>query len=128
MWKLSQPSFIMTHDEVLSVTRDPRQIYQGVQYVDGLPRIDVSQASSYPLTCNVQPVSGRDLELLPEGQRLGQQYYLYCPAQPVLPEAGDTFERDGMTFQVQEATFWGNYTRARATNSQALPTLEGFGP
>lgn len=115
MIKLQAPSQIITHDEELKVFRNAKTIY-----VDGKPLPPPQEG--FCITCNIQPLNGRQLLLVPEADRYKEQYWVYMNnlAQPL--EINDRVTRCGLdynncpidvNFQVQEVQHWGSYTKAR---------------
>lgn len=106
MIKLQAPTQIMNKDEVLTVTRE------GVTtYVDG--RAVHASSSTFQLVTNVQPVNGRDLLLLPEGDRFKEQYYLYSEKKQGPLQVNDIVVRNAVNFAVQSVEDWGTFNRAR---------------
>lgn len=115
MWKLQGPSRIINYDECLWVFRNGL-----VDYVDGKPVFP--QPIEFKMTCNVQPMTGRDLMLVPEGDRYKEQYWVWMNQRDKPLEINDRVQRRGLddnnketrvNFQVQEIQNWGSYTRAR---------------
>lgn len=115
MIKLQGPSRIINYDETLCVERIGKVIY-----VDGKPV--QSEIIRFDLHGNVQPLNGRDLLLVPEGDRYKEQYWIWMnnTAKPleindqVIRNSQDAFHRPITSYyQVQEAQQWGSYTRAR---------------
>lgn len=109
-------------------------------YVDGKP-VDKPDRS-FRIRASVQPLSGRDLLLVPEGQRFKEQYFVYTLGDVEsrdlirLPEDGSIEEADGpkpppsplkfkVNYQIQEVEFWSSYRRARImrvdTGPEATP-------
>lgn len=112
---LQGPSYIIENDETLCVTRIGTVIYQ-----DGKP-ID-RNLIEFNITCNIQPLNGRDLTLVPEGDRYKEQYWIWMNNSESPLEINDKVCRKGLDktnrpalvkFQVQEVQHWGSYTRAR---------------
>lgn len=119
MIKLQGPSTIITKDEVFSVTREGEVII-----VDGKPikRFLVS----FTVRGNIQPLNGRDLLLVPEGDRFKEQYWIFYNNQSIVVDEGLDIEADptsiivndrmtrlSVNFQVQSVENWGSYSRAR---------------
>lgn len=104
MIKLQFPkSYMIRHDELLTATRPGR-----TDYVDGKPlaRAEVT----YQFHCNVQPINGRDLLLVPEGDRYKEQYTVWTE-HPV--QANDRIIRCDISFQAQSVEAWGTYFKVR---------------
>lgn len=106
MIKLQGPSRIINHDETLEVERS-----NGVTYVEGLPV--ESGRTTFNIICNIQPLTGRDLLIVPEGDRLKEQYFIWCEQNEQILLPNDMVKRDGLNFQIQSVENWGSYTRAR---------------
>lgn len=112
MIKLQAPSQIITKDETLTVRRDGP-----TRYVDGKPvHVD---GLEFPIECNVQPVNGFDLMMVPEGDRLKEQYWLWTPTPLRLLK--DKVKRNGDWFQVQQIRPWGSYNQARIVKVDVGP-------
>lgn len=118
MIKLQGKSQIINHDEKLKVFRVGK-----VTYVDGKPV--QTQESSYEIVCNVQPMTGRDLLLVPEGDRHKEQYWLWCEQNQKAMEVNDRVVRGGINFQIQSTENWGSYTKARIMRDDVGPKSQG---
>lgn len=106
MIELEGPSEIITSDERLTVYNDGQVIY-----LDGKPvKRDIT---SYQLTCNVQPLNGRDLLLVPEHDRFKEQYWVFTNEIEQPLKVNQRLIRNSISFQVQEVEQWGSYQRAR---------------
>lgn len=106
MIRLQGPSQIITKDQTIKVFVEGKVIYK-----EGKPlKQDIS---SFDLTCNVQPLNGRDLLLVPEGDRFKEQYYVFTNEvkQPLV--AKQTVEFNCIKFEVQNVEQWGSFQRAR---------------
>lgn len=106
MIRLSGPSQIMNHDEKLRVTRVGRTVY-----IDGKPKH--MDEISFECVCNVQPLNGRDLLLVPEGDRAREQYYVYSMQSTRALMVNDTVDFRGKHYQAQSVEDWGSYSRIR---------------
>jgi hypothetical protein len=119
MIRLWGKSTILGNDETLAVRR-----VGSVSYPDGRPR--EAAKTEFLVVGNVQPVSGRDLLIVPEGDRFKEQYWLYLKncqfavdrgldveAKPTRVQLNDTVVRLGSNYQVQSLEDWGSYSRAR---------------
>lgn len=114
-WRLQGPSQIIEKDETLKVRRQGSSVPKNVSYVDGKP---VKRTEfDFEITCNVQPLNGRDLLILPEADRFKEQYWVFMNQQekPLLVNDIVVRFQEGqlVNFQVQSAENWGSYTRAR---------------
>lgn len=110
MWRLSRPSRIMTCDEVVLLIREAPVAYQ-----DGIP-VPMGAPLQFEIRCNVQPSNTGSLMLLPEGERLVEQYHLFVPeGQDTVPMENDFVMRGGIVFQVQDVRDWQSYQKARIT-------------
>lgn len=119
MIKLQGPSQIITHDETFRITREGEVII-----VDAKP---IKRNLVVFTVCgNIQPMNGRDLLLVPEGDRHKEQYWLFYNNSSIIVEKGleiktdptsiivnDRMTRFAVNFQVQSVENWGTYSRAR---------------
>lgn len=106
MIRLQGVSQIITHDETLEVSRQVKS-----SYVDG--KIVPRAADTFKITTNVQPVNGRDLLLVPEGDRFKEQLWLFMNQSERPIEVNDIVLRLGIRYQTQSVENWGSYSRAR---------------
>lgn len=115
MIKLFDQVDIIIHDETLLVKRNGR-----TDYKDGKPIHRYIE--EFEITCNVQPMSGRDLLLVPEGDRYKEQYWVFMNQKDKPLHTNDKVIRPGVDqnsqpvevpFQVQEVQNWGSFTQAR---------------
>lgn len=112
-WKLQGQSRIMRNDEVLT------KLAFEVTFVDGKSQNKL--ISEEPFNANVQPMSGRDLLLVPEHQRFLEQYWCFVPLKksvdqpptPIFNKTGEVVHRNGIHYQVQSIDYWGSYQRLR---------------
>lgn len=109
MYKLQGKPRIIKTDEILEVVRE-----SAVTWPEGVPI--THEEKVFTVRCNVQPVNGRDLLIVPEGDRFREQYYVWamnpCPPMGVL-NVNDRIQRLGVSFQVQQVENWGSYVKAR---------------
>lgn len=117
-WKLSGPSTIITGDERLSVFREGTDVPRNVVYVDGKPIKRYS--TTFQVTCAVMPIQGRDLLLVPEGDRERENYWCFTNNQDVTLRLNDFVIREDLQtskatlyFQVQSVENWGSFQRVR---------------
>lgn len=103
-WKLQGPSRIIRNDETLTV-----QLY-AKEYVDG--KLQTRRTDEFQIRGNVQPLSDRELLIVPEHQRFREQYYVYTDEQKQI-EAGSIVIRGVLQYQVQAIGYWGSYQRLR---------------
>jgi hypothetical protein len=119
MIKLQGKSQIITHDETFKVTREGQVII-----VDGKPV--KKNLLTLKVKGNIQPVNGRDLLLVPEGDRFKEQYWIYYNNSSIIIDEGleietnptsiivnDRLSRLGGEYQVQSVENWGSFSRAR---------------
>lgn len=106
MIQLQDRSQILDNDETLQLVRVK------TEYIDGKPY--QQEVANFTFRCNIQPLNGRDLLIVPEGDRFKEQYWLYIPANShgVLHNT-DRVVRCGINYEVQESEAWGSYSRAR---------------
>lgn len=117
-WKLQGPSTIITGDETLAVFREGTSIGEKVVYVGGKPvKRDTME---FQMTCNVQPLSGRDLLLVEELDRTKEQYWVFSNNQQIPLQVNDRVVRKDLqtnnsriSYQVQSVENWGSYQKSR---------------
>lgn len=100
---LQGPSEIMRTDGSLYVTRDGV-----VKYVDGKPV--TTGRISFDIIGSVQPLIGRDLLIVPEGDRYREQYWIWTPNDIKI---NDRVVYCGANYQVQTVQQWRSYNQAR---------------
>jgi hypothetical protein len=100
---LQGQSRIMRTDSTVCVTRDG-----AVQYVNGKPV--VAKQSTFDVVCAIQPLIGRDLLIVPEGDRYKDQYWLWTSADV---RVNDRVTYCGANYQVQTVQQWRSYVQAR---------------
>lgn len=99
---INQPLQLMKY-ETLEVHR-----HGPTQYVDGKPiRPPVTVFS---IRGNVQPLSGRELLLVPEADRFLEQYFVWTFNDV---QVSDIVKRCGANYHVQNVEAWGRYNKAR---------------
>lgn len=102
MIKLQAPSQIITKDENLTVFREGC-----VEYLDGKPvKKNVTQ---FDIRCNIQPMGGRDLLLVPEGDRFRDPFWIWTTEDIKI---NDRVVRCGYNYQVQTTQQWGSFIQA----------------
>lgn len=109
MYKLQGKPRIIKTDEWLDVVRETVQ-----NYVDGV--IQGQDQEQFQVKANVQPLNGRELLLVPEGDRFKEQYNVWAMnAHPPYGaiKVNDRIVRLGVSFQVQQVENWGSYVKAR---------------
>jgi hypothetical protein len=121
--KLFGQSQIMKGDETLPVLRQGTNISENVVYVDGKP---IKRNSiSFCVVANVQPLSGRDLLLVPELDRYKEQWNLFILNDKYFTDESlevqsdsrlkvqDQINRLGVNYTIQNVENWGSYSLAR---------------
>lgn len=98
----------MRHGEPLDVLRETSGSDGNIVYVDGKPV--KRRGAVHRIKGSVQPLSGRDLMIVPEGDRLTEQYWVYT-ADDI--QTNDKVRRLGAIFQVQDVKAWPSYRQAR---------------
>lgn len=118
MIKLQGPSIIINYDEVLEVVREGTRIPDDVAYVDGKP-VKV-EPFCFRVECNVQPILGRELQLVPEMDRTKENYWLWTNNMEHPIQVNDRVIRKDLetnntkiSYQVQEVQNWGSYQQVR---------------
>lgn len=112
MIRLQGRSRIINYDEKILVRRDG-----DTRYVDGKP-VSVDGVT-FGIHANVQPVNGWDLMMVPEGDRLKEQYWVWTESELHLLK--DHVQRNGFWFQVQQIRPWGSYFQARIVRVDVGP-------
>ena len=132
MIQLSGPSQIITGDEILTVFREgpfnqsPIELSDSV-YLDGKP---VKRGiTTFTITCTTQPITGRDLLMVPEGDRYKENYWLWqnvtTPVNQASPPAAliinDRVIMNNINYQVQEVQPWGSFQQCRIMRTDTGP-------
>lgn len=112
MFQMSGPSLIMLNDERVLVRREDATLGDSTIVVAG-KRVKRGYIE-FAVDCNVQPVSGDDLIMVPEGDRFNDQMFCFVADSqtPIAPNDLICRLGDGW-YQVQMCEGWGSYTRAR---------------
>jgi hypothetical protein len=82
-----------------------------VTFVGGLRQ--VAAGSTFSIYASVQPLTGRQLQMLPEAFRTAARYKLYTESQLQVAAEGRLADRvsvDGESFEVHELGVWTNHT------------------
>ncbi len=106
MYPLSGSSSIMNGDETLEFTRYPTPTYIDGKPVQGTP-------DTFDVICNRQPLSPRDLLVVPEGDRDKEQYWIFSENLDEQIALQDETLIDRVNFVVMGIEPWGSYSRAR---------------
>lgn len=102
---------IITNDEIIVIYRR-----KDIVWKDGRPVWNNELALKF--RGNVQPMMAKDLLLVPEGDRLKEQLWVWtnndgkCGAGNSI-EVNDMMVRLNVNYQVQSTENWGSYTRSR---------------
>jgi hypothetical protein len=124
MYQLSGKSQIMTNDETLKVYRQTTTLVYG-KPVANLPILQFS------IECNVQPCTGRDLLLVPEGDREKENLWVYSTEIEKPVRLNDKITRWSkglqmmLNYQVQNVETWGE---APNGYQKIRMTLDDVGP
>lgn len=119
MYQLSQTPNIILGDELATIIRDRGDATASVIYLNGQPVR--RQPITFQLRCNVQPLSGADLAILPEGERLENSFSIWAWSGENFLAIGDKVILGTDTFQVQGAEDWGSYVKGRAVRIDVGP-------
>ncbi|RZL29670.1 MAG: hypothetical protein EOP64_00260 [Sphingomonas sp.] len=116
MWQLQGPVYLLEADESLQCLR-PYPAAGSLQ--DG--KWQSVPPMPFAVHCTVQPASMRDLQLLPEGDRVRGALSLWQPMNMGVTSitARDLVLREGCVYQVQMADDWGSYVQARLVRVEA---------
>jgi hypothetical protein len=101
--KLQAPSQIINNDETITVVREGK-----TKYVDG--KKSKGPSVQFEILGNIQPLDGRELLLVPEGDRFKEQYNIWTDQEMLV---NDRVVRCGANFQVQTVEVWGSFFQAR---------------
>jgi hypothetical protein len=112
MRQLQGKSQIILHDETLRVVAQ-----SGIKYVDGKAQA-LGPETLRTIVGNVQPVQGRDIELVPEGDQDKENLFVWTPDPIFLNE---TVERKGAFYHVGGVEDWGSYFMARIVRADVGP-------
>lgn len=116
MWKLDGPVELLDGDERLTVLRQGSVLGTDVTYQGGI-LLPMHPPSSYTVIATVQPMSGKDLLLVPEGFRDKESLWMWsrnddsAMDSPTV-DVADIVVRNGAQYQVQTAENWGSYNKA----------------
>lgn len=110
MIKLQGKSQIITKDETVKVVRSVTE-YNG-------PIAFTRTESETLIQANVQPLGGKELMLVPEGDRFLENFWLWTEHQM---QANDTVHWNGKKLQVQAVKPWGSYTQSRMVKIDVGP-------
>lgn len=110
MWQLQGPVHLLDYDETLPCLRP----YSGPAKLQGGLPLPVSPMP-FVVFCTVQPASMRELQLLPEGDRIRGALTLYQPLGDGVTsiDTRDLVLREACVYQVQGCDYWGSYVQAR---------------
>lgn len=116
MWELDGDIELIELDETVDVVRLGTGVPEDVTYIDGVAA-QTHRPLRVSITATLQPVSGRDLMLLPEAFRSKESLAMWqatrTPAQAALRvNVQDLVVRQGRAYQVQNATDWGTFIKA----------------
>lgn len=131
MIRLFGRSRIIGGDETLDVHRTGSTVYPHSGSGAGKPlKYD---DLVFKLVCNVQPVNGHDLLMVPEHDRFRELYWLYFDNKqfvvdhdmqvkgPAGLQLNDRVVRLGANYQVQQVQNWGTYSRAMVSRIDVGP-------
>lgn len=85
-----------------------------VFFVDGKPH--TNDAHVFHVRASIQPMSGRELNILPEGDRIKEQISIWTDSSLLL---NDIVTYKCARYQVQNVEKWPGYTKARAARIDA---------
>ena len=94
--------------ELASGTYTVTRSNPGTYGTDG--RLSLGSTSTFTITASVQPLNGRDLLRLPDGERTTERLKVYTPTQLFTQGAGqapDVITVAGINYQVETAEVWG---------------------
>jgi hypothetical protein len=87
-----------------------------VRYTDGKPV--KAAGETFSVVGNVQPLGGRDLLMVPEGDRYKEQMWIFTPFRLLI---NDIVTRCGVNFQIQSVEDWSSFVKARMTRVDVGP-------
>lgn len=70
-------------------------------------RADAASSSTLVVTASVQPMSGRELQRLPEGLRVAERRNFFTPTALQVTAAPDIVRIDGEDWEVESVQAWG---------------------
>lgn len=113
------PSEIMMGDEQLVCRQFDTVLGEGTVIVDG-KRVFIPASpgetpyEEFSFVGNVQPVTGDDLVLVPEGDRFNEQLFVWVWTEgQQVPDINSLVMREGQFYHTQAAETWGSYSRLR---------------
>jgi hypothetical protein len=123
MIKLQSRSRIISHDEILQVFRENK-----VVYVNGKPVNDNQYELLFEITCNVQPMTGIELLIVPEGDRHRERFWVYAEQSEKLEtpiQVNDRIVRNEINYQVQSIEPWGSFSKIQMVRDDVGPLSGG---
>lgn len=116
MWELDGGIELIELDETVDVVRLGTAVPDDVTYIDGVPA-DTHRPLRVSITATLQPMSGRDLQMLPEAFRSKESLNMWQATRTAAQAAlrvnvQDLVVRQGKAYQVQNATDWGTFIKA----------------
>lgn len=119
MIRLFGKSRIINKDERLQVLREGRILYK-----DGIP-YKPDDETPFMISCNVQPFGGKDLLLVPEGDRLKEWFWLWTEnTKDFKMQVNDRIVRSGFNYQVQSVEDWGTFTQNKIVRIDVGPNRD----
>jgi len=106
MIKLRGHSRIIQCDETVQAVRLGETTYKDGLAVHRNPE-------TFDIKCNCQPLSDRDLMLVPEGDRFKENWWLWSMKDSKPIKLNDRIIRNGINYQVQGVGDWGSYNKCR---------------
>lgn len=125
---LSQMMLLDANAQMVVVTRRPESIGGAIQVVAGL-RVQSAEvpAETFETKVVVHPMTGRDLAIMSEGDRVRESVWVFQRGtDPLLVAVGDVLALPGgKSFHIQMLESWGPYIRASAllVDSQPMPVV-----
>lgn len=100
------------------IFRSPLTVYRliGGQYVNG--RWVEATSTAIPITASIQPTTGEDTQLVPEGRNISKTYKLYTstPIRPVTDQNPDQIDIFGQRYEVVQVFPWQNNSNFALVN------------
>lgn len=129
LWQPLSRMRLLFNTEQVTVTRQPALIDGAqIQVVGGLRVASAANPlPSFTADVVVHPMGGRDLAILPEGDRFKDGIWVFqrTPGQTLIAAADVLTRASGQSYQIQTCEQWGPYLRASAVlvDSQPIPVF-----
>ena len=95
---------LLSHGEPVRVERA-----LAISFVDGKPV--TSETGRFEIRASIQPLSGREMQIVPEGDRMKTLMWFYSASEIIV---NDVLISEGVRYQVNHSEAWPGHWKARA--------------